>query len=504
MTDKEMSSVDSLKASFKSGVPPMPEAFSHLIDEAYKAYEIIDGDKRDGPTAGLERDDKGKLALNTHHSGGLNLEQRALALSLKPEGGLSFDGGRRLKLDADRQVQFADFFSLSRWERMEITQLLGLKRSTSTKMTRIVAPSPKENERFGTSVSLNAAGDCLVVGMGKVLYLYMCRKDEWWNTSTPIVFEAYGDKYRSASWNVSLDAEGDNLAVGYLTDFRKMDVCVYTRTNGVWDTKSPIVFPLEDEYRHSGGVYASLSAAGDCLVVWGGVYTFYVYTRTNGIWGRENPIKLDFSNSGHGVAMICLSASGNCLAVHGTHVDYPSSPLINIVCVYTRTNGTWDESYIRFHPPEDSSPGFGKVFSLNAEGDRLAVGADDDSPIINGKVYLYTRTNGIWDTQNPIKFSAPASGVTYFGCAIKLNDAGDRLAVGAASRVYVYTYLNGKWNMETPIEILDPSGNLDNVNGFGKAVSLNKLGASLAVGAVLTKVGSAPEAGAVYTFENVK
>ncbi|NHB92860.1 hypothetical protein [Photorhabdus cinerea] len=502
MTDKEISSVDSLKASFKSGVPPMPEAFSHLIDEAYKVYEIIDGDKRDSPTAGLKRDDKGKLALNTHHSGGLNLDQRALALSLKPEGGLSFDGGRRLKLDADRQVQFADFFSLSRWERMEIAQLLGLKRSTSTTMTRIVSPSPKENERFGTSVSLNAAGDCLVVGMGKVLYLYMSRKGEW-NTSTPIVFEAYGDKYRSASWSVSLDAEGDNLAVGYSTpiDTQTMEVCLYMRTNGVWDTKNPIVFPIKNSYRNNN-VNVSLSAAGDCLVVVGNGSQLYVYTRTNGIWDRESPIKLYFSSYGN-VAMICLSASGNCLAVHGTAANYPS-PAINMVYVYTRTNGTWDESYIRFNPPKDSSPGFGKVFSLNAEGDRLAVGADDDSPIINGKVYLYTRTNGIWDTQNPIKFSAPASGVTYFGCAIKLNDAGDRLAVGAASRVYVYTYLNGKWNMETPIEILDPSGNLDNVNGFGKAVSLNKLGTSLAVGAVLTKVDSAPEAGAVYTFENVK
>ncbi len=76
--------------------------------------------------------------------------------------------------------------------------------------------------------------------------------------------------------------------------------------------------------------------------------------------------------------------------------------------------------------------------------------------------------------------------------------------MGAASRVYVYTCLNDKWNMETPIEILDPSGNLDNVNGFGKAVSLNKLGTSLAVGAILTTVGSAPEAGAVYIFDNVK
>ncbi|WP_065390627.1 hypothetical protein [Photorhabdus namnaonensis] len=500
MTDKEISTVDSLKASFKSGVPPMPEAFSHLIDEAYKAYEIIDGDKRDGPTAGLKRDDKGKLALDTDYSGGLNLERGALALSLKPEGGFSFDGGRRLKLDADRQVQFADFFSLSRRERMEIAQLLDLKRGTM--MTRIVSPSPKENEHFGTSVSLNAAGDCLVVGMGKVLYLYMYRKWGDWNTSTPIVFEADGGKYRSAAWNVSLDAKGDNLAVGYFTNTNRMQVCVYTRTNGVWGTKSPIVFPMEDQHKFFGGVYVSLSAAGDCLAVGGNTYTFEVYTRTNGIWDTKNPIKLGFFNSGNEMVTICLSASGNCLAAHA--VDDSYKPERNTVYVYTRTNGTWDERPIKFKPPEDSSSGFGKVLSLNAEGDRLVVGADDDLPIISGKVYLYTRTNGAWDAENPIKFSAPASDVTYFGRSLELNDAGNRLAVGAASKVYVYTCLNDKWNMETPIEILDPSGNSDNLNGFGKAVSLNKLGTSLAVGAVSNKVDSAPEAGAVYIFENVK
>ncbi len=31
MTDKEISSVDSLKASFKSGVRLMPEAFPHVL-----------------------------------------------------------------------------------------------------------------------------------------------------------------------------------------------------------------------------------------------------------------------------------------------------------------------------------------------------------------------------------------------------------------------------------------------------------------------------------------
>ncbi len=120
----------------------------------------------------------------------------------------------------------------------------------------------------------------------------------------------------------------------------------------------------------------------------------------------------------------------------------------------------------------------------------------------NGEVYLYTCTNGIWDRENPVKFSAPVSRIS-FGGSLELNDAGDRLAVGAASRVYVYTCLNGKWNMETPMEILNPSGNSDNLNGFGGPVGLNKAGTSLAVGAASEGVDSKSKAGAVYIFENI-
>ncbi|ETS30151.1 hypothetical protein PTE_03489 [Photorhabdus khanii NC19] len=493
MTDKEINTVDSLKASFKSGVQLMPEAFSHLIDEAYKVYEIIDGAQGDGLTTGLKRDGKGKLALNTHHSGGLNPNQGALALSLKPEGGLSFDGGGYLKLDAGRQVQFADFFSLSRRERMGITQLLGLKR---TMMTRIVSHSPKKGDYFGSSVSLNAAGNCLAVGMINKVCVYTRRKSGEWNTSTPIVLEPFQNDYLGSVWNVSLDAAGDCLALGNRApaDARMM-VGVYTRTNGVWDARNPVWFPAPARSEEFG-MNVSLSAAGDCLVAGGKYYsTFHMFTRTNGIWDRENPIEFPVPRNLSEFGWVALlSAAGNCLAVFG------EDGYTNTIYVYTRTNGIWDrENPVKFKVPEDSSSSFGRVFSLNTEGDCLAVGANDYL-----KVYLYTRTNGIWDRENPIKFSAPERGGAYFGCAIKLNGVGNRLVVWAASKVYVYTCLNNKWNMETPSEILDPSGPPDYFNGFGKAVCLNKAGTSFAVGAMVESVDSKPRAGAVYVFENVK
>ncbi|WP_387489575.1 hypothetical protein [Photorhabdus sp. RM96S] len=485
MTDKEISTVDSLKASFKSGVRLMPEAFSHLIDEAYKAYEIIDGAQGDGPTAGLKRDSKGKLTLNTQHSGGLNPEQGALALSLKPEGGLSFDGGGYLKLDAARQIQFADFFSLSRGARMEITQLLGLKR---TLITRIVSPSPIEDEYFGSSVSLNAAGDCLAVGSNRKVCVYTRRKSGEWNISKPIVFEDTEPGYGLSSWRVGLDAAGDCLALG---EIWQEVVHVYTRTKGVWDTKHPIVFP---RVAVKFGENVSLNAAGDCLVA-GGQYSspFRMFIRTNGIWDTKNPILFPAPSGSYAFGAIAhLSAAGNRLAVCD---DY-----ISVIYVYTRTNGVWDtENPIEFSHPKGGSSSFSGVFSLNAEGDRLAVGTNFYG-LSDRAVYLYTCTNGIWDRENPLKFSVPASDVKHFGGSLELNDAGDRLAVGTSSRVYVYTCLNNKWNMETPMEILNPS---DNLNGFGGPVGLNKAGTSLVVGATSEGVDSKSKAGAVYIFENI-
>ncbi|MBS9426869.1 hypothetical protein CE143_09645 [Photorhabdus luminescens] len=486
MTDKEINIVDSMKANFKSGVRLMPEAFSHLIDEAYKAYEIIDGAQGDNLTTGLKRDGKGKLTLNTQHSGGLNSNQGALALSLKPEGGLSFAGGGYLKLDAARQIQFADFFSLSRGARMEITQLLGLKR---TLITRIVSPSPIEDEYFGSSVSLNAAGDCLAVGSNRKVYVYTRRKSGEWNISKPIVFEDTEPGYVLSSWRVGLDAAGDCLALG---EIWQEVVHVYTRTKGVWDTKHPIVF---SRVAVKFGENVSLNAAGDCLVA-GGQYSspFRMFIRTNGIWDTKKTILFPAPSDAYEFGAIAhLSAAGNRLAVCD---DY-----ISAIYVYTRTNGIWDtENPIKFRRPDHESSNFSRVFSLNSEGDRLAVGTKFYG-LSDGTVYLYTCTNGIWDRENPIKFSAPASDVTYFGRALELNDAGDRLVVGAYSRVYVYTCLNDKWNMETPMEILNPS---DNLSGFGGAVGLNKAGTSLVVGAGPVKLGSESEAGAVYIFENVK
>ncbi len=137
-----------------------------------------------------------------------------------------------------------------------------------------------------------------------------------------------------------------------------------------------------------------------------------------------------------------------------------------------------------------------------AYGDGLVAGCEY-KPALHSTFHIFTRTNGIWGSENPIKFLAPASDVTDFGRSFELNDAGDRLVVGASSRVYVYTCLNDKWNMETPMEILNPSGNSDNLNDFGKVVGLNKTGTSLAVGADSESVDSKFKAGAVYIFENV-
>ncbi|ERT11157.1 hypothetical protein O185_20960 [Photorhabdus temperata J3] len=79
------------------------------------------------------------------------------------------------------------------------------------------------------------------------------------------------------------------------------------------------------------------------------------------------------------VTPVCLNAAGNCLAMYGyDYLDYTR----NAVYVYTRTNGTWDISNrVRFSDPENGESRLNWILSLNAEGDRLAVGVDYDEPL---------------------------------------------------------------------------------------------------------------------------
>ncbi len=161
----------------------------------------------------------------------------------------------------------------------------------------------------------------------------------------------------------------------------------------------------------------------------------------------------------------------------------------------------------------DSNDLFGDSVSLSADGTTLAVGASgegsaatgingdqaDNSSRYSGAVYVFVRSNGLWQQQAYIKASNPDA-EDIFGSRVSLNGDGSTLAVGATGEssaatgingdqldnsapdsgaVYIFTRNNGLWQQQTYIK----ASNTGNSDLFSRSISLSTDGGTLAVGA---------------------
>ena len=183
---------------------------------------------------------------------------------------------------------------------------------------------------------------------------------------------------------------------------------------------------------------------------------------------------------------------------------------------------------------------FGRSVSLNGAGDRLAVGAygDDgyeDNTEDSGAVYLFnfTDTNFSGGSLQGIIGQGYANGKNIdvpnlasgdnFGISVSLNDAGNRLAVGAASddgfndttedsgAVYLFSFTDMDFSGGSLQGIIGKGyadgknvgvSALENGDCFGVSVSLNGAGDRLAIGADWDDGfdNGSEDSGAVYLF----
>jgi cysteine-rich repeat protein len=189
----------------------------------------------------------------------------------------------------------------------------------------------------------------------------------------------------------------------------------------------------------------------------------------------------------------------------------------------------------------DGGDEFGISVALSADGSTLAVGAQvessvatgiggnqvDNSAIVAGAVYVFTRRGATWSQQAYIKASN-TDAFDGFGGSVALSADGSTLAVGAsaedsvatgiggnqadnsafaAGAVYVFTRSGTTWSQQAYIK----ASNTGAGDNFGSSVALSADGSTLAVGAngessAATGIGSnqldnsARAAGAVYVF----
>jgi len=251
---------------------------------------------------------------------------------------------------------------------------------------------------------------------------------------------------------------------------------------------------------------------------------------------------------------VALSSDGNTLAVGSTEESSNATGIstdgtgemdnsveaAGAVYVFSRNGGSWSQqAYIKA-----SNTGrfdfFGDSVALSGDGNTLVVGASgesssatgistdgsgesDNSAVIAGAVYVFSRNNGSWSQKAYIKASNTEAGDS-FGKSVALSSDGNTLAVGASSEhsgednpfagpvgaVYVFDRSGDSWVQQAYVK----ASNAEEFDFFGGSVTLSSDGNTLAVGAsgeesnatgISTngtgeEDNSAPFAGAVYVF----
>ncbi len=228
---------------------------------------------------------------------------------------------------------------------------------------------------------------------------------------------------------------------------------------------------------------------------------------------------LALSSDGNTLAVGAPSESSAATGVGGDQANSPGAAGSGAVYVFSRLGGAWlQQAYVKASNTK-AGDFFGDSVSLSSDGNTLAVGADFEDSLgtgINGSqgsiaenssnrgaVYVFTRSGGNWSQQAYVKADGGHDNA-YFGRALSLNGDGNTLAVGAigertgaldAGAVYVFTRNASVWSQQAFVK----ASNILSGAHFGSSVTLNSDGNTLAAGAPEEYNGT-NTGGAVYVF----
>ncbi|WP_288129066.1 hypothetical protein [Microbulbifer sp.] len=405
------------------------------------------------------------------------------------------------------------------------------------------ASNAEAGDAFGVRLALSADGLTLVVGV----------------------------PYKNGGTTGIDDVEADNNHVN------QGAVYVFRLVEGAWQ-QAYVEPAVEHPAYLKFGMSVSLSADGNTLAVGAtgessgskgvdGEQTgeginysgaVYIVQFQEGSWRHKSFLKA--SNPGRNYQFgnsVSLSADGERLAVGAWqessaatgvngNQDNTEAPGAGAVYIFGKEDDRWkQETYIKASNT-DALDRFGEVVALSADGQTLAVGAQDEESLASGvnadqsdnsadkhgvldgagAVYVFTRMSDGWQQQAYLKPSS-IDEQDRFGRSLAISTDGNVLAVGSDSEdgingdptsndsensgaVYIFERNNDEWMQAA---YLKPRVNIS-FNGFGRSVSLSADGSQLAVGMPgdksiskginedpsLTDIALSRYSGAVYLF----
>jgi hypothetical protein len=168
------------------------------------------------------------------------------------------------------------------------------------------------------------------------------------------------------------------------------------------------------------------------------------------------------------------------------------------------TQSKTEQAWI-LQPAGASNTGFGRALAVSADGNTLAVGdrlVNQSVPPFNieGRVYVYTRSAGVWSLQATLEPTGYIGGGANLGIDIALSSDGNTLIAGgtldnsSVGAAWVFTRSAGVWSLQAK---LVGSGNVG-ASRQGSSVSISADGNTAVVGG--SEDNSTDFVGAVWVF----
>jgi len=367
----------------------------------------------------------------------------------------------------------------------------------------------KKNTGLGHSSALNGEGNRLAVGGGPgggVIRVFEYANNIWTQLGSDINGAA-GDGFKFVAMNEIGDRFIGGGPAGNVAR-------AYHFTGSRWKQMGP---DFKGVFGDSFGASVAMNSEGNMVVI-GATYTeldaptekyrggrvlVYKWSEPAELWIKIGGyINCDYGDFLKGFNswgnVVAMNNKGNIIAAAGN----------GFVEVYELTNDTWVKMGEKLMNGENIFHDFGHALALNSVGDILLIGAPEDVDEKGergsgfAQVYKYTAIN----TQKWTKIGQDLDGYKNnekYGKSVAINDAGDRVAVGAHSYnvgngyLRVFDYTGSIWT-QTGQDLVGK-----NFNDFygGSSLGFNTIGDKIVVGAKGSDNNGITESGSVEVYE---
>ena len=184
--------------------------------------------------------------------------------------------------------------------------------------------------------------------------------------------------------------------------------------------------------------------------------------------------------------------------------------------IFTYSSGSWGTGTKLVAPNPSVNDYFSMSLAMNHDGTKVIIGAPSEDSTADqssstgagdsGAAYIFTYSNGSWDTGTMIK-AEDAQGSDDFGQGVSMNSDGTKVLVGAqredtgasdSGAAYIFTFSDGSWSQQAKIF---PDVAVANGNFGGKGLQLSPDGTKAIVGAHMSPgAGGSTGVGAAYVF----